>query len=68
MGASRHVLGCKVVALSPAADSSADYMQGTRMHFNTKEDAIAFAEKQGMLFVNRAWTYTRLGILYPRTS
>jgi len=22
-------------------------MQGTRMQFNTKEDAIAFAEKQG---------------------
>ena len=28
-------------------DESADYMQGTRMAFNTKEDAIVFAEKQG---------------------
>lgn len=27
--------------------SSADYMQGTRMSFNTKEDAARFAEKQG---------------------
>ncbi|KAK7681560.1 hypothetical protein QCA50_015292 [Cerrena zonata] len=27
--------------------SSADYMQGTRMSFRTKEDAIHFAEKQG---------------------
>jgi len=27
---------------------SADYMQGTRMSFRTKEDAIHFAEKQGM--------------------
>ncbi|KAF8315920.1 hypothetical protein DL93DRAFT_819875 [Clavulina sp. PMI_390] len=27
--------------------SSADYMQGTRVSFNTKEDAIHFAEKQG---------------------
>ncbi|CAE6461415.1 unnamed protein product [Rhizoctonia solani] len=27
--------------------SSADYMQGTRMNFKTKEDAIHFAEKQG---------------------
>jgi ETC complex I subunit conserved region len=26
---------------------SGDYMQGTRMAFSTKEDAIAFAEKQG---------------------
>ncbi|KAI0350359.1 hypothetical protein OH77DRAFT_1507036 [Trametes cingulata] len=28
--------------------SSADYMQGTRLSFRTKEDAIHFAEKQGM--------------------
>ena len=28
-------------------DCSGDYMQGTRMQFNTKEAAIAFAEKQG---------------------
>jgi NADH dehydrogenase (ubiquinone) Fe-S protein 4 len=27
--------------------SSADPMQGERMSFKTKEDAIAFAEKQG---------------------
>ncbi|KAI0087846.1 Ndufs4, NADH dehydrogenase Fe-S protein 4 [Irpex rosettiformis] len=27
--------------------SSADYMQGTRLSFRTKEDAIHFAEKQG---------------------
>jgi len=27
--------------------SSADYMQGTRIQFKTKEDAIAFAERQG---------------------
>lgn len=27
--------------------SSADFMQGTHINFNSKEDAIAFAEKQG---------------------
>jgi NADH dehydrogenase (ubiquinone) Fe-S protein 4 len=27
--------------------SSGDYMQGTRVNFKSKEDAIAFAEKQG---------------------
>lgn len=27
--------------------SSADYMQGTNVKFNTKEDAIHFCEKQG---------------------
>ena len=27
--------------------SSGDAMQGTHIHFKTKEDAIAFAEKQG---------------------
>ncbi|KAK6350244.1 NADH:ubiquinone oxidoreductase 21kD subunit [Orbilia brochopaga] len=27
--------------------SSADYLQGTRLQFDTKEDAIYFAEKQG---------------------
>lgn len=27
--------------------SSADFMQGHRIQFNTKEDAIAFANKQG---------------------
>ncbi|KAG5651657.1 hypothetical protein H0H81_007937 [Sphagnurus paluster] len=29
--------------------SSADYMQGTRLSFRSKEDAIHFAEKQGQL-------------------
>lgn len=32
------------------AGSSADYMQGTRMSFKSKEDAAHFAEKQGILF------------------
>jgi NADH dehydrogenase (ubiquinone) Fe-S protein 4 len=27
--------------------SSGDHMQGTHIHFKSKEDAIAFAEKQG---------------------
>lgn len=27
--------------------SSADFMQGTHINFKSKEDAIAFAEKQG---------------------
>jgi len=27
--------------------SSADFMQGVRMKFNSKDDAIRFAEKQG---------------------
>ena len=27
--------------------SSADFMQGTKVQFKTKEDAIAFAQKQG---------------------
>jgi NADH dehydrogenase (ubiquinone) Fe-S protein 4 len=27
--------------------SSGDFMQGTAMHFKSKEDAIHFAEKQG---------------------
>lgn len=30
--------------------SSADYMQGTHVKFNTKEDAIHFCEKQGFEF------------------
>ncbi|KAF9428203.1 hypothetical protein BGZ94_003099 [Podila epigama] len=30
--------------------SSADYMQALQMKFNTKEDAIAFADKQGWEF------------------
>jgi hypothetical protein len=35
--------------------SSGDYMQGTHIFFKTKEDAIHFADKQGMLcfdFIN----------------
>lgn len=32
------------------ANGSADYMQGTRMAFATKEDAIHFAEKQGWAY------------------
>jgi hypothetical protein len=30
---------------------SADYMQGTRQSFHTKEQAIAFAERQGAHYV-----------------
>lgn len=30
--------------------SSADFMQGTHMNFETKEDAIRFANKQGYEF------------------
>lgn len=29
-------------------DDSADYMQALQMKFTSKEDAIAFADKQGM--------------------
>ncbi|KAH8114742.1 ETC complex I subunit conserved region-domain-containing protein [Phellopilus nigrolimitatus] len=36
--------------------ASADYMQGTRMSFRSKEDAIHFAEKQGALFRTRSKT------------
>lgn len=28
-------------------ESSGDFMQGTQLDFNSKEDAIRFAEKQG---------------------
>jgi hypothetical protein len=48
----------------------ADYMQGTRVPFNTKEDAIRFAEKQGdysvfmhEVMINRV--RYRLGLLRP---
>ena len=34
-------------SLSLTRMGSADYMQGTRLNFKTKEDAIHFAEKQG---------------------
>lgn len=38
----------------------ADYMQGTRMTFRSKEDAIHFAEKQGIpYFLNQILTLTR---------
>ncbi len=30
------------------AENRADYMQGTRVSFRSKEDAMHFAEKQGM--------------------
>lgn len=49
------------------SNHSADYMQGTRMNFNSKEDAIAFAEKQGRPS-HHAILIIRLGILHPRTS
>lgn len=39
--------------------TSADYMQGTRMSFKSKEDAIHFAEKQGM-FVSAFARYPKL--------
>jgi len=35
-------------ALNPILDDRADYMQGTRLTFRSKEDAIHFAEKQGV--------------------
>lgn len=31
----------------------ADYMQGTRISFRSKEDAIHFAEKQGTLILGQ---------------
>ncbi|KAF9510083.1 hypothetical protein BS47DRAFT_1348370 [Hydnum rufescens UP504] len=40
--------------------SSADYMQGTRMSFNTKEDAIHFAEKQGWDYYVQPSTVKRI--------
>ncbi|KZT18430.1 hypothetical protein NEOLEDRAFT_1173573 [Neolentinus lepideus HHB14362 ss-1] len=41
--------------------SSADYMQGTRMSFKSKEDAVHFAEKQG-------WDYYVRYLSRPRNS
>lgn len=35
------------IAGSHSSEHSADYVQGVRMNFKTKEDAIHFAEKQG---------------------
>ncbi|QRV77607.1 NADH dehydrogenase (ubiquinone) Fe-S protein 4 [Ceratobasidium sp. AG-Ba] len=40
--------------------SSADYMQGTRINFKTKEDAIHFAEKQGWDYYVQAETVKRI--------
>jgi NADH dehydrogenase (ubiquinone) Fe-S protein 4 len=37
-----------VFANQPRNYVSADYMQGTRLSFRSKEDAMHFAEKQGM--------------------
>ncbi|KZS93709.1 hypothetical protein SISNIDRAFT_400406, partial [Sistotremastrum niveocremeum HHB9708] len=37
--------------------SSGDYMQGTRIGFRSKEDAIHFAEKQGIFLVISGWDY-----------
>ncbi|KAF8584955.1 hypothetical protein K439DRAFT_1616306 [Ramaria rubella] len=39
---------------------SADYMQGTRVLFNTKEDAIGFAEKQGWDYYVQSATVKRI--------
>lgn len=40
---------CRIslIAGSHTLERSADYVQGVRMNFKTKEDAIHFAEKQG---------------------
>lgn len=54
---------------------SADYMQGTHLKFKTKEDAIHFAEKQGV-FVSPPCLITwrlmsvlvRLGLLCAATN
>ncbi|KAF5382570.1 hypothetical protein D9615_002881 [Tricholomella constricta] len=40
--------------------SSADYMQGTRLTFRSKEDAIHFAEKQGWDYYVQAPTTKRV--------
>ncbi|EIN12990.1 hypothetical protein PUNSTDRAFT_111333 [Punctularia strigosozonata HHB-11173 SS5] len=40
--------------------SSADYMQGTRLSFRTKEDAIHFAEKQGWDYYVQAPPVTKI--------
>jgi len=40
--------------------SSADYMQGTRMSFKRKEDAIHFAEKQGWDYYVQAPTVKKI--------
>jgi len=48
------------------ANDSGDYMQATRMAFETKEAAIAFAEKQGYRFVDDA--DCRVGVLHSGTA
>lgn len=47
---------CQLVSMFKVAmllcylyEHSADYVQGTRITFKSKEDAVHFAEKQGML-------------------
>ncbi|KAG6854117.1 hypothetical protein C0991_010281 [Blastosporella zonata] len=40
--------------------SSADYMQGTRLSFRSKEDAAHFAEKQGWDYYIQPTTVTRI--------
>ena len=56
MGESAHGMGEFVSALVRwgfrllMLCASADYMQGTRMSFKSKEDAIHFAEKQGKIY------------------
>jgi hypothetical protein len=43
-------------------------MQATKMGFNTKEDAIAFAEKQGKYVFAIFIVDRRVGILHSRTT
>jgi hypothetical protein len=66
MGTSGYVLGGEVMVFEIRVDGSGDYMQGTRMQFKTKEDAILFAEKQGSSI--RDGADFRMGILRPRTT
>lgn len=42
--------------------SRADYMQGTRMAFTTKEDAIHFAEKQGAFLSSFTLSFPRRNV------
>ena len=45
--------------------NSADYMQGTRMNFRSKEDAVHFAEKQGASMRSRHALRRRILIREP---
>jgi hypothetical protein len=51
----------------------ADYMQGTRLSFRSKEDAIHFAEKQGVSLAFLQWhllislVIRRMGLLLAAT-